>query len=237
MKKIQTMIAGALMGVLFAGSADAAPVIWADLTSVDFGTDTVTGTLDGVNFTFSTSGDLFNTTSTGAGINYWADTNSTYTSPPAADNGPATADIIALSGNAGSPADIYTITFDAPVTNLYLAVLSLGSSGDSASYVFNQSFTLLNSGEGHFGGNANALTQNGNTLLGVEGHGLIQFTGVFSSFSWTIPDPETWHGITLGVTRAATQEDIGNANNVPAPAALSLLGLGAITVGAKRRKR
>src|SRR6185437_8537024 len=34
---------------------------------------------------------------------------------------------------------------------------------------------------------------------GSEGNGTIRFVGTFSTFSWTVPIPEFWHGFTFGI--------------------------------------
>jgi hypothetical protein len=65
----------------------------------------------------------------------------------------------------------------------------------------------------------------GNILQGVEGDGTIQFSGVYSSISWTVPMPEYFSGFTIGATA------------VPEPSALALAGLAAAGVAYRRCRR
>jgi hypothetical protein len=73
-----------------------------------------------------------------------------------------------------------------------------------------------------------------------EGHGTIQFIGTFSTFSWTVPSPETWHGSTFGIrTTQALEPDIsisgvtaseGNGGATAFTFDVALSGPGASTV-------
>jgi hypothetical protein len=76
--------------------------------------------------------------------------------------------------------------------------VSLGAPGNAITYAFNSPFTIVSQGAGYWGNGP--LTQlPGNVLQGEEGHGTIQFLGTYSTFSWTVPNPETWHGFTFGI--------------------------------------
>jgi hypothetical protein len=163
----------------------------------------------------SFSGNLNPAAQTAGGTNYWAFNSGIYTAFPTADNPPPDSDIIRLTG--GTNTGVQTITFSAPVTNPVMAILSLGQPGLPRTYVFgDEDFTILNSGQGHWGGNpAGSLFEDaGNVLRGIEGHGLIQFNGTFTSINWTIPLAENWHGFQVGVAQ------------VPEPGTLLLLGGG-----------
>jgi hypothetical protein len=105
-----------------------------------------------------------------------------------------------------------------------MAILSLGQPGLPRTYAFNAGFDVLNSGTGFFGGSpAGSLAeQAGNVLSGLEGHGIIRFSGTFSSLSWTIPTAEFWHGFQIGV------QGIGDGpppTPIPEPDSIALLGL------------
>ncbi len=203
----------------------AVPYSWTDWTSAN--TTSATGTVDGVGVSFT--GDLAPAAQTSGGINYWAANSSIYTSA-GVDNGPTpNSDIIRLTGGTGT--GLQTLTFSTPVTDPVMAILSMGQSIASngvdvpVQYIFDAPFTILNQGVGFWGGSATGLTQGGTTLTGLEGHGIIQFSGTFNSISWTMPLSENWHGFT-----------VGKATAVPEPASLMLLGAGLAAIGIWRRK-
>jgi hypothetical protein len=92
----------------------------------------------------------------------------------------------------------YKLAFSRPVTNPVLAILSLGTASTPAHYVFRQTPILLSSGKGFYGGCADCLHVDRKTLVGTEGHGVVQLIGTFSSIGWTDPDWENWHAIQVG---------------------------------------
>ena len=107
-----------------------------------------------------------------------------------------------------------------------MAIWSLGQDGVSASFNFDQPFTIQSGGPSNEYGGA-SITQLALSALGSEGNGTIQFIGTYSSISWTNPNFEYWYGFTVG------------APQVPLPAALPLFatGLGALGLLGWRRKR
>jgi len=109
---------------------------------------------------------------------------------------PKGTDILGFMGGTGSTQ--YKITFDRPVTNPVIAILSLGAPGTPKSYVFKQTPILLSSGHGFYGGCTDCLKIDKKTLTGTEGHGVVQFIGTFSSISWSDEEWENWHGIQVG---------------------------------------
>jgi hypothetical protein len=158
------------------------------------------------------------------GIHYWetsktnTDTSGTYRSA-AIDNGPNTADIIALTG---VPQMVYTVTFDRAVDNVAMDLLSVGQDGTPIQYDFSSDFTLENSGPGYWGDGT--LAKTGTNLLGVEGHGVILFHGPTTSISWTVEGTENWHGFQVGTV-------------TPEPAPMVALGLGIVAVVRRRRRK
>lgn len=116
-------------------------------------------------------------------------------------NAPPRADIIALQGGVGT--GVHTLTFSPPVENPIMAIVSLGQPSVTVTYDFDVPFTILSFGPGYWGGPGTLNNVGGKRLTGVEGHGTIQFIGTVSSINWTIPNPETWHGFTVGLLGGA----------------------------------
>src|SRR5688572_24698970 len=175
-------ISGVLAGVFsiaVAASASAGPIIWTDWTARTISpAGSASGTMGGIAVNYA--GEVQSPTQISCGTNYWAAGNP-YTSATV-DNAPPGCDIITLQGGATLPANV--ITFGSAVTNPVMAILSLGQPGFAVTYDFAQPFNVLSFGAGHFGGGT--LTEGaGDTLIGVEGHGVIQFLGTFTSISWT----------------------------------------------------
>jgi len=237
MKTKYLALAGIASAVLIAAqTAQAAFVHYTDWTSRTLGIPgSASGTVsDGVNtFGVTYAGEVNATTQLGpGGTFYWTEPNpllKPYTGNAVVGNAPTTTDIVTLVGQNVSPIT-QTITFSQPVQNPILLILSLGQSGASVNYTFANSFTLLSSGRGYWGGGLGSLTQSGNVLTGIEGHGALQFNGTVSSISWTAQPGEFWHGFTVGLTA------------VPEPAtvlagALLLLPFGASTIRILRKNR
>uniref|UniRef100_UPI00286A0F9F PEP-CTERM sorting domain-containing protein n=1 Tax=Armatimonas sp. TaxID=1872638 RepID=UPI00286A0F9F len=65
---------------------------------------------------------------------------------------------------------------------------------------------------------------------GAEGNGVIQFTGTFSTLTWTVTSGENWTGFQVGVPTVVSA--------APEPTTLALLALGGVggAVLARRRK-
>lgn len=208
------MLSAGLALAAASGTARADVVSWANWTAQPTTTSAV-GDIGGVSISYS--GEILFTQLNNTGTPYWASGNP-FTSPTVS-NAPGTSDIIAL---VGGTTQINTLSFGAPVTNPVMAILSLGQPGLPVTYEFNAPLTLLSSGEGHFGGGNPSLFQDTATSIrGLEGHGTIQFIGTFTSISWTVPQPENWHGFTVGL--------------VPTPSAA--LAIATAGVVALRRRR
>jgi hypothetical protein len=152
----------------------------------------------------------------GCGTAYW-DTGS-YNG---ALNKPPSCDIVAL--NPGGPK---TITFDKPVTDPYMALMSWNGN----TVVFDTDIEVVSNGPGFWGSGTPVVNANGDGFFGSgEVHAIIRFPGTFTSISFT-DTSENWHGFTIGI------EDVAGPG-VPEPStwAMLLLSLGLLAVSTRRR--
>jgi MYXO-CTERM domain-containing protein len=162
-----------------------------------------------VTFTATTddggAGDLYGAQTGGNGTNYWTPA-STYESSQV-ENAPPTPDILQL---AGGDNETYTVNLSEPVVDPIMAIVSLGAAGSPTTYNFDSPFTIVSQGTDDWGGSSTSLVQLPNNVLqGSEGSGVIQFIGTYSTFSWTVPTPEVWHGFTFGILTSAALYDGG----------------------------
>lgn len=202
-----------LISLLTATPIANAGVIWADWTSNTVGLfGSASGTLSTIAISYS--GDVDPATQVSGGTNYWIP-NTPYISA-SVPNAPPAADIIALKQGTSS------ITFSGPVSDPVMAIVSLGQLPIPVSYIFDQPFDILSFGPGFWPGPGTLTELPGNELRGVEGYGVIQFHGTFSSLSWSVSTWEHWHGFTIGL--------------VPEPTMLPLLML-VLAFGRRRQIR
>lgn len=142
----------------------------------------------------------------GTGTYFWSPA-STFTSAQV-PNTPGWADIIQLQGGTNT---IYKVTLSQPIANPIMDILSLGSSGNAITYNFDSPFAILSQGPSSaYGGSSTSLVQLPNDVLqGAEGDGTIKFIGTYTTFSWTVPKPEVWHGFTFAIQSTTA---LGNLN-------------------------
>lgn len=213
MNKMKHLVAAVALACT-AGSALAQQAVsWTDWSTqysgtLNFGSQTVNVGFSGSDMGLS------------QGYNFFAGYPTTYNT---AVNAPSLPDLIQFS-NGGQ----YTITFSQAVLNPVIALVSVGQGGWPVEYRFNAPFTLLSQGGNQWGGGSTSFTTSGNTLIGQEGNGVIQFQGTYTSISWNTPQQEYWHGITVGAVAAVPE---------PESWALLLAGLGIMGAVARRRTK
>jgi hypothetical protein len=205
-------------------------VTWVNWTSGTAGASgSASGTIDlgapgpdAADISVSYSGEIAFIQTNNAGTYYYVGNPSPYVSAAVA-NAPATADIIALSS-----ATPKTLTFSAPIDNLFFAVVSLNGNG----YRFNEDFTIESFACGYWGCGTLTKQDNGDgtfTLVGSgEPHGVIRFNRAVSSISWTSLTNEYWNGFTIGTYGAAP---------VPEPGTWALWSLGLLGLAGLARRR
>lgn len=176
--------------------------------------------------------------------NFWStypDTDAATYSSPNVGTLPTNGDHIGLVGGTNG-IQTQTIEFfsDAAMTNaasvqnIVLLVASLGFSSLQASWTFNQDFEILSDNSGVNGSPGLSKSAGGTpgtyVLSGREGAGAIQFTGSFTSFSWTVSASEAWSSWNIGATSAAAPSAVPGAGL----AGLATLGLAGLV---RRRRR
>ena len=231
MKKSSTLLSF-YIGLVFAVSgASASTIEWVDWTSAVNGSN-ITGWIGSASGEMTTSNGLISvgyeghiwSAQTEPNTYWWTEgTPAPYTGNSVIDNAPDSSDIIRLQYSGSTN----IITFSQAVYMPIMAFASVGQDGLAVSYDFDQSFTLLSEGDGFYGDGT--WVQSGNSLIGEEAHGAIQFNGWVTSISWSNDVNELWHGFTIGATEIQP---------VPIPAAAWLFSSGLIgLVGIARRKK
>lgn len=211
----------ALAGQLMVGSASAAPVTWTDWIRI--GSMAAYGEMGGVTVNVTSSAVMGGPSQVACGTNYWTQPdagNPAYTGGTVS-NAPTACEQVALNGPVG-----ITVDFSAPVTNLYMALLSVGQPNYTVTYDFNTAFTIDSEGRGYWGDGSYSIG-GGDTLAMQEFHGVLLFAGPVTSISFTTSPAEYWHAFTFGHASAS----------VPEPATLALLGTALLGFGIARRRR
>jgi hypothetical protein len=209
-------IIGLLLSILVSAPASA-DTIWTDWTGFTSVAPGVVGTLNGTAVTYS--GEILSTTVINGTATNWSP-NSSFIGGTVTASPSTVGDIIGVDGFTPGG----TITFGAPIVNPVFAIWSLGSPGTSASFTFNLTPTFeVGGANSQFGGGPISVV--GNVVSGNEGNGVVQFTGTYSTFSWT-NTYEHWYGFTVGTA----------ISSVPEPITMLLLGFGLIGLAGLRKK-
>jgi hypothetical protein len=204
-----------VLGILAASAValQSQQVVWTEWNTA--ATGTVSGNMGAVGVVYA--GPYAFAQVNNVGVNYW---NFPIYDVP---NRPERSDIIALNV-AGS----HSITFSAPVMNPFFAFVSVGRPGLSVSYFFGAPFEVISVGPGYWGNGP--LVRDGQTMIGTEGHGVIQFSGTFTEIAWSTAPNENWHGLTVGATLTQPVQ-------VPEPLGAVLVITGLAGLAALRRRR
>jgi hypothetical protein len=198
-----------------------AGTVWTDWTSASVGAPgSAAGTLDGVGVTYS--GELDSAVTNGSSA-IWLP-NSSFIGGTSTTSPSTVGDAIFLDGNFTG---LDTITFASPIVDPLIAFWSLGQPNLSATFTFVQTPTFEAGGPNaqYTGVPINVV---GNVVSGIEGNGVVQFTGTLSSISWT-NTPEYYYAFTVGMA--------GTTTSIPEPSTMLLLGSGLIGLAGCGRKK
>jgi hypothetical protein len=202
-----------LASAALAPATASAQVAWTDWLTLNAPAGTASGTMGGVTVNYSSNGPLsaaYTDCTSWPAADRWtgsAYTNGTVSNRPICDQMAITKPVMA------------TVTFSSPVSNLYMAMLSVGQGGIPVTYTFNQSFVVDSWGQGLYGNGGPGIVM-GNSFTGEEFHGVLRFTSPVTTLTFTTNVEEHWQGFTFG------------AAPVPEPASASLLLVGAALLGA-----
>ena len=212
-----------IVGIMFIAPVQATPMdtaSWANWTS------SAPGSISG---NFIQGGQTINVTYTGntSGVDY---SSSFYSVPGSFTNAevtntPGTNGTLLMTGGTN---EINAFHFSQAVVDPIIDLFSVGQAGMPVTFNFlnDAIFSILSQGAGNWGGGL--LTQNGSSVIGWEGNGLIQFHGTYTDIYFTTPDYENFYGATVGAVNAVPE---------PATYALILGGLGLVGWTTRRRKQ
>jgi len=218
---MKRLLAAAVFAVLGSMTTANATVVWTDWTSgvVDPVNGSAIGSMGSVNVTYAGENEALN-----GDASHWSPA-STWISGPVNSAPPGNSSIRLIGG--GSVVD--TITFSTAVLNPVIAIVSLGQGGIQASFDFDKtlSFTVAGGGPSSNWGGV-ALSSTGNVVFGNEGNGLVMFSGLIDSISWTNPAAENYYAFTVGSVGAVPEASTW---------AMMILGFAGVGFMAYRRRK
>ena len=183
---------GVVLGLsLLRAAPAAAETIWTSWMSDTAGSPgSASGSLSGVTVSYHGEVDA-NTVINGTSAD-WSEPASSFIGGASTTSPGIVGDIITENG---SYTGTNTLTFASRVTDPLIAIWSLGAPGNASSYTFSATPTFEAGGPDTYGGGP--ITVSGDVVSGQEGSGVIEFTGSFSSISWT-DTFENYYGFTVG---------------------------------------
>ncbi len=207
----------------------AAQTTWVEWTRATVGEPgSAVGTLNGTAVSYS--GEVLGNSIVNGGFAAgWAPA-STFVGGTVGTSPASVGDLITLNGSALTN----TLTFATPIVDPVFAIWSLGSPSAAASFTFSAPPVFEVGGPNiTFGGSA--IVVSGNSVSGREGNGVVQFSGTFSSITFTTT-AENYYGFTVGQNLGGTPPPVPS---IPEPGTwgLMLAGLATLVVTARRRRR
>ena len=183
---------------------------------------------------FTQDSNVINVTYTGSsfGVDYGSHLYNVPTSFTNSEvtNTPGTNGTLLMTGGTGQ---INGFHFSEAVVDPLISLFSVGQAGVPVSFNFlnNVTFSILSEGPGNWGGGL--LTQNGASITGWEGNGLLKFHGTFTDILFTTPDYEFYYGATVG----ALADMAVPPTAIPEPATFALILTGLGMIGWTRRRK
>ena len=207
-------LAASLLGLASTFAMSTASAGWIDWTSSTSGTMDIDGTSVGVTL----SGTVL---SVDHGDTYFNNVHTGGTSATGTYNGLTPSDLIWTNQISS-----YTLTFDQTVSDLNMAMVSVGQVGLDVTYEFENAFDVVSTGGNYWGNGSHSVS--GNDFTGTEFNGILHFAGDFDSITFYVANAESSHGFNFGTDTLA---------EVPAPFTATLLGAGLLGMAATRRRK